>query len=154
MGSLSLRHISYQLYSIHFNWIEWSWKGRIPEVIPIEGTQQGQTTTLGTLCPTLFEQCVGSFTSGRITYEQWRVARWGIRFIVFRPRRLESLTICRCNITKHNHVASLTYVCFILGKGLIRDLSANSSNIAFWSPVSIKMMVAIWLYITYGFPIA
>ena len=29
-------------------------------------TQQGQTTTLGTPCPTLFEQCMGSFTSCRI----------------------------------------------------------------------------------------
>ena len=40
----------------------------IPEVIPIEGIcpQQGQTMTPGTPCPTLFEQCVGSFTSGRI----------------------------------------------------------------------------------------
>ena len=30
--------------------------------------QQGQTTTPGTPCPTLFEQCVGSFTSHRIIY--------------------------------------------------------------------------------------
>ena len=29
-------------------------------------TQQGQTTTPGTPCPTLFERCVGSFTSRRI----------------------------------------------------------------------------------------
>ena len=28
-------------------------------------------------------------------------------------------------------MASLTYVCFIPAKGLIRDLSANSSNIPF-----------------------
>ena len=37
----------------------------ITEVIPIEGVrqQQGHTTTPGTPCPTLFEQCVGSFTS-------------------------------------------------------------------------------------------
>ena len=31
----------------------------------------------------------------------------------------------------HTHVASLAYVCFIPAKGLIRDPSANSSNIAF-----------------------
>ena len=38
----------------------------------------------------------------------------------------------------HNHVASLTYVCFIPAKGLIRDLSANSSNIAFEVPLASK----------------
>ena len=41
-------------------------------------------------------------------------------------------------------MASLTYVCFVPAKGLIRDLSANLSKIAF--PASIKMMVAIWPY--------
>ena len=41
-----------------------------------------------------------------------------------------------------NYVASLTYVCLIPAKGLIRDLSANSSNIAFEVPL------AIWPYIT------
>ena len=33
-------------------------------------------------------------------------------------------------------MASLTYVCFIPAKGLIRDLSANSSNIAFEVPLA------------------
>ena len=46
----------------HFNSIEW--KGKIPEVIPMKGIcpHQGQTTTTGTLCHTLFKQCMGSFT--------------------------------------------------------------------------------------------
>ena len=35
-------------------------------------------------------------------------------------------------------VASLTYVCFIPAKGLIRLLSANSSNIAFEVPLASK----------------
>ena len=34
------------------------------------------------------------------------------------------------NLSMDNYAASLTYVCFIPAKGLIRDLSANSSNIA------------------------
>ena len=58
--------------------------------------QQGQTTTPGTPCPTLCKQCVGSFTSRRI-YEQWRTGRRGLRFYRPCPRRLESLTMCRCN---------------------------------------------------------
>ena len=35
-------------------------------------------------------------------------------------------------------MASLTYVCFVPAKGLIRDLSANSSNIAFEVPLASK----------------
>ena len=33
-------------------------------------------------------------------------------------------------------MASLTYVCFVPAKGLIRDLLANSSNIAFKGPLA------------------
>ena len=36
-------------------------------------------------------------------------------------------------------MASLTYVCFVPAKGLIRDLSANSSNIAFEVPLASKL---------------
>ena len=35
-------------------------------------------------------------------------------------------------------MASLTYACFVPAKGLIRDLSANSSNIAFEVPLASK----------------
>jgi len=35
-------------------------------------------------------------------------------------------------------MASLTYVCFVPAKGLVRDLSANSSNIAFEVPLASK----------------
>ena len=35
-------------------------------------------------------------------------------------------------------MASLTYVCFVPANGLIRDLSANSSNIAFEVPLASK----------------
>ena len=53
----------------------------IPEVIPIEGVpqQQGQTTTLGTPCPTLFKQCVGSFTYRRtVKNEELREGAYGL----------------------------------------------------------------------------
>ena len=35
-------------------------------------------------------------------------------------------------------MASLTYVCFVPAKGLIGDLTANSSNIAFEVPLASK----------------
>ena len=35
-------------------------------------------------------------------------------------------------------MASLTFVCFVPAKGLVRDLSANSSNIAFEVPLASK----------------
>ena len=84
-------------YHINFLFTKLKWRGRAPGGIPIEGIhpQQGQTTTPGTPFPALFEQCVGSFSSRS---EQWRVARRGLRFIRRPyPRRLECLTICRCN---------------------------------------------------------
>ena len=40
-------------------------------------------------------------------------------------------------------MASLTYVCFIPAKGLIRDLSANSSNIAFEVPLALFQVVEL-----------
>ena len=39
-------------------------------------------------------------------------------------------------------MASLTYVCFIPAKGLVRGLSANSSNIAFEVPLALAMSKA------------
>ena len=50
-------------------------------------------------CPTLYEYCVGSFTSHWFfRCELWWVWRWGAPFIVLiYLRRLESLTIHRCN---------------------------------------------------------
>ena len=36
-------------------------------------------------------------------------------------------------------MVSLTYVCFVPAKGLIRGLSANSSNIAFEVPLASKL---------------
>ena len=40
-------------------------------------------------------------------------------------------------------MASLTYVCFVPAKGLVRDLSANSSNIAFVSCTLFKFVNGI-----------
>ena len=48
--------------------------------------RQGQTTTSGTTCPSLFDKCVGSEDAGDgpTVYSPY-------------PRILERLTICRCN---------------------------------------------------------
>ena len=74
------------------NWIEW--KGRIPEAIPIEGIrpQQGQTTTPETPCPTLFEQCVGSFTFLRIVNnEELRDEAYGLSSLSEKTRESNHL---------------------------------------------------------------
>ena len=58
--------------------------------------QGSLTTTPGTICPTLCDKCVGSFTSHRIV---WTVKGCETGPTVYSPypRRLESLTICECN---------------------------------------------------------
>ena len=44
-----------------------------------------QTTTLGTMFPTLYEECVGA-----------RACKTGPKVYRPYPRRIESLTVCRC----------------------------------------------------------
>ena len=56
---------------------------------------------------------------------------------------LFALVLCflrkkKCKNLTINNYGSLTYVCFVPAKGLIRDLSANSSNIAFEVPLASK----------------
>ena len=41
-------------------------------------------------------------------------------------------------------MASPTYVCFVLARGLIRDISANSSNIAFEVPLASRTSNAMF----------
>ena len=70
--------------------------GRLPEVVPIEGVcpQEVQAMTLGTTCPTLFEQCVGSFTSCRnVSNEELRDAACGLLYLSEKTRESSHLQI-------------------------------------------------------------
>ena len=63
---------------------------------PYMSVKMRQTTTPGTTCPTVYEECVGSLTFHRfITCA--RACETGPS-TVYRPypRRLESQTVCRC----------------------------------------------------------
>ena len=58
-------------------------------------SNQGQTTTPGTPCPTLYGKCVGSLTSPA-SHVTLKVQETGPMVFSSCQRRLERLTICRC----------------------------------------------------------
>ena len=53
------------------------------------------TTTPGTMCPTLYKECVIFLTSHRFITCARACETWPTVYRPY-PRRLESLTVCRC----------------------------------------------------------
>ena len=62
---------------------------------PYVNVKVRQTTTPGTTRPTLYEECEGSLTSHRFITRA-RACEMGPTVYRPYPKRLESLTICRC----------------------------------------------------------
>jgi len=59
--------------------------------------RQGQTTTPGTLCPTLCDKCVGSLTAP-VNHETLKMQEMGPTVYSLYPRRLEHPTVSKCKI--------------------------------------------------------
>ena len=66
--------------------------------------RQGQTTTPGTTCPTLFEKCVGSSSSAN--HATLKMQETGLRFIVLIREDLNVLPFAD-EITKATHSTQL-----------------------------------------------
>ena len=76
---------------------ELKWKGRIPEVIPIEGPYPPTTRpehNTRTLYPSLFEQCVCFFTSSRtVNNEELKDRAYGLSSLSEKTRKSNHLQV-------------------------------------------------------------
>ena len=84
---------------------------------PYMSVKVRQTTTPGTTCPTLYEECVGSLMSHRfITCA--RACEQGPTVYRPYPRRPESLIVCRCYY-KGSTFSSVTFKTLSVGPAVI-----------------------------------
>ena len=91
-----------------------------PYPFPTHPIPQRTTATPGTSCPTFLKECAGSLTSHIEVMDMESICETGPPFYSPYPRRLESLTICRCNCK------GSTFSSVILGLWVVVRPESNS----------------------------
>ena len=83
--------VVYSNFSVQGGKAQWGYP-----YVTYQPVRQGQTSTPGTTCPTLFDKCVGSLTSPA-NHVTLKMHEMGSTHYSPYPRGLEHLTICRYN---------------------------------------------------------
>ena len=98
--------------------------------------KQGQTTTPGTPCPTLYDKCVGFLTSpaDHITL---KMQETGATIYRPYPRRLERLTICRC------HCKGIMFSSVILRPWVVVRSRARTRDLPHSSPALYQLSLLV-----------